>query len=644
MTPDLIINARARDFLTAEFKNIGQKLDQLGTRGARSMGALNKQASGLSKSLQDAGNFLKGYLTLAAARGLVRQVKELADLGDQYGKLSTRLRLSAEFLSEVGFAADRAGVDFATFAKSLETAQKNLGQFRATGSGEAKDALAVLGEDIKQAVQEGQSLEQLLPRISQRLNTMADQEKRIFAVRGIFGRGGGGLAQFFAEGGDLEALRARARELGAAFTDEQAKSYERLADSITDLETAWRGLKIAALDAFGPELQERIQQVTQLLIDIREHGIGAVSLQSFRTLAIDAIWQALKNSPAGLMLQYNPAIYGLRNFLGGGGGATTPAAAGDPNDVFRGGPFTTPLPLDPTARGLIGDRRPVFQPEAIELLDYTRSTFQSKFSDQAMDIRTRELDAQAEAYERIRDVRRELAEQEERENPLAGLRSAFDESAQAAREWGLATKSAVLDVQQAIAGGLTDAILDYQQGLIDSREFSRRATVGILQDIQRIIVQTLILKAVQGLFGSFAGGGGRQTSGGGGGFIGGTQSSYTYRINGAGGVFGDPVVAGLQRGGVVTRRGVFDLASGGRALIGEAGHAEAVVPLPDNRRIPVMLLGQRPTAGGGSVRNYNTTVVLSDGSRADPQLEQRVKAAVLRAMREDRAFRESMVA
>ena len=74
------------------------------------------------------------------------------------------------------------------------------------------------------------------------------------------------------------------------------------------------------------------------------------------------------------------------------------------------------------------------------------------------------------------------------------------------------------------------------------------------------------------------------------------------------------------------------------------GHAEAVVPLPDNRRIPVMLLGQRPSAGGGSVRNYNTTVVLSDGSRADPQLESRVKAAVLRAMREDRAFRESMVA
>ena len=88
-------------------------------------------------------------------------------------------------------------------------------------------------------------------------------------------------------------------------------------------------------------------------------------------------------------------------------------------------------------------------------------------------------------------------------------------------------------------------------------------------------------------------------------------------LGGGGGIGGFfSALFGLERGGVIglAKGGMARYAHGGIAkqptyLVGEGKKNEAVVPLPDNKSIPVDL-----GKSGGSTNNTNITVNMADGS------------------------------
>lgn len=149
-----------------------------------------------------------------------------------------------------------------------------------------------------------------------------------------------------------------------------------------------------------------------------------------------------------------------------------------------------------------------------------------------------------------------------------------------------------------LADGATNAILDFAKGTKTAAQAFTELATSIIEDLARMLVKFLVFNAVVGLTNLITSGGG-SIFGAGAGAAGGAGG-----VLGAGGIgssFVDPF--GLENGGVTpavsTRIPMRARAKGGvaaspeLAIFGEGRNAEAFVPLPDNRRIPVQFNGKK---------------------------------------------------
>jgi len=202
-------------------------------------------------------------------------------------------------------------------------------------------------------------------------------------------------------------------------------------------------------------------------------------------------------------------------------------------------------------------------------------------------------------------------------------------------EWkGTAAQNAQLDIQatkmqeltvlasqkqqlaDAIQGGMETAFMSIIDGSKSAKEAFADMAKSILAAIAKMIVQALVLKMLQTALPSLFGADGGTTPGA-------TNTGSSIPVQGFGGVVakkGGMFGPGYAAGGYSAKKNNFS--RGGMARGAQAGYAatlhgnEAVVPLPDNRSIPVTLNG----AGG---QNNNVTVnVAMDSSGNNSQSSQ----------------------
>jgi len=254
-----------------------------------------------------------------------------------------------------------------------------------------------------------------------------------------------------------------------------------------------------------------------------------------------------------------------------------------------------------------------------------------------IEVTQEEIDQQVEQSLLFAKRQQEILEETDL---VAGLKAGIRDLSEEYERWGLAARQAVHGVTDSIAGNATNAFLDYLEHVKSGKDAFKDFARSVLRDIARIIIQTLILKAIQGAAGGigglFSGGGQNQIDLGGGA---GLQPAGFAK----GGVVDGhlvPVGHGLQGGGVIQREGLF--------RIRERGQNEAVVPLPDNRSIPVQFVGHSG-AGRGSVINLAITVHYASGATTtagEEQMMQRngkqIAAIIASELRQDPIFRESM--
>ena len=116
---------------------------------------LNKsqaQAAAAAKQHSAATTALSGAMRLLgpaiAGIGFVSLVKSTVDAADEIGKLSTRLGISTEALSQLRHVADLSGVSFDAMSQALQRQGRRISE-AAAGTGEAKAALEELGFAIE---------------------------------------------------------------------------------------------------------------------------------------------------------------------------------------------------------------------------------------------------------------------------------------------------------------------------------------------------------------------------------------------------------------------------------------------------------------------------------------------------------------
>ena len=262
--------------------------------------------------------------------------------------------------------------------------------------------------------------------------------------------------------------------------------------------------------------------------------------------------------------------------------------------------------------GLVAD----FGQLASAIQDYDAQTVPSRESAELL----------AQSLERVRGslagVREEATASD---NPQ--IVGAFERFKQAALDVRAQLDNFAASTFQNFTTGLASGFTSVITGTKKAGEAFREFAVQFIQRTVQMIAQMLILRAISAAFG-FANGGVVE---------GGTSSVQAFANGGTvkGGTGNFMPVKGYATGGPIVN-------SPHMAIIGEGRYNEAIVPLPDGRRIPVDLRG---VEGGGSA-NVNFQIQMVDATGIDEMLGSRrrtIQEVIQDAMTRRRTFRQTML-
>lgn len=199
----------------------------------------------LDMQLRAAGNKLQAFgqsiafigATLTAASAavtapLTATTAVFASYGDELSKAADRTGITASALSELRYAAEQSGASFSDLQNGLKGMSKFTQQV-VQGSAAATDALDKMGISATEFLQA--SPEDRLGLLADGLNRIEDPSLRASYAMATLGKGGVALLPMLKEGSQgIDALSARARDLGLTVSDLDASNATKFGDLLAD--------------------------------------------------------------------------------------------------------------------------------------------------------------------------------------------------------------------------------------------------------------------------------------------------------------------------------------------------------------------------------------------------------------------------
>lgn len=220
---------------------------------------------------------------------------------------------------------------------------------------------------------------------------------------------------------------------------------------------------------------------------------------------------------------------------------------------------------------------------------------------------------------------------------VVGLRGAFRELTEESTKWGAASRAGVLQFSDALSNNATDALIAFGEQTESERKIFKKFAASVLRDIARIIIQTLVLKAVQAGLGAI---GGAFSNSGDVGYDG-TNNLADHiglEARARGAVISGGKVQNFGSGTILTRPTVVGLGRGGLAIGGEAGE-EGLFPLRRDRQGRLGISGGAPSV---TVNYYSSAVSTAEEARLIQRNAETIAAIVSHKMRSSSSFRDSM--
>jgi len=197
---------------------------------------------------------MRTILTGLAVGGLGALVRSTVNAADELSKLSTRLGISVESLSQLQFAADRSGVSFDAMTTALQRQTRRVAE-AAKGTGEAVKAFQELGlsaEKIKSLAPDQQ-----FEVLAEALSGVADSGDRVRLAMKFWDSEGVKLLQVAEGGADaVRALRDQSDALGRTLSAETAAAAAKLNDQMRNLGGSLEGVGNQMASAVIPWLAE----------------------------------------------------------------------------------------------------------------------------------------------------------------------------------------------------------------------------------------------------------------------------------------------------------------------------------------------------------------------------------------------------
>lgn len=238
----------------------------------KQLSAIQTRLRAFGKAVRTMGSALAGGLAaagglgLAAGAGLFAVAKQAAATGDAVAKMSDRTGASAEFLSQMGFAAEQSGSNLEQFGRGLFRMRRRVGNF-ATGMGPAKRALDELGFSANSF--QGLNTEQTFEKIVRALDQVEDPALKAQYAYEVFGNQAQQLMPLLEAGADgMAALRNEADTLGRTISGDTAQQSAEFNDQLNRLSSMFQGMKMqlgAQLIPIFIELMKELQAAATIL-------------------------------------------------------------------------------------------------------------------------------------------------------------------------------------------------------------------------------------------------------------------------------------------------------------------------------------------------------------------------------------------
>lgn len=192
------------------------------------------QFNDLDLSIEGIGEKVAGFASAGALLGLVKQG---ADFVNEIGDAAERAGTTAEALSKLKFAADQSDVSFDALVVGIREFQDGLSE-AAIGSGTVASTLNELGISFEKL--RGQDIEQQIQEIADAFADVKDQTDRVRISQELFGKGGKELILLLGQGGEgIREFNKLARQLGlvldnraTAAVDRGTKALQRFTDAL----------------------------------------------------------------------------------------------------------------------------------------------------------------------------------------------------------------------------------------------------------------------------------------------------------------------------------------------------------------------------------------------------------------------------
>jgi len=230
-TADATIKIVAEDKTKKAFKSVN--------------GNLNKTSDALK-------GLAKRFIFAAGAAGVGGFITSTIKAADKLDKLSTRLGVSTEALSEYRHVAEIGGVTFETLTMAWQRMTRRIAE-AAIGMGEAKDALKELGLNAKDLNE--LPLDEKFEIVAEALAGLGSESDRVRLAMKLFDSEGVSLIQTMEGGAEgIRKVRQQARDLGLTLDKTTTKAAAKLVDEMVGVKAALQGIANSALPAILPLL------------------------------------------------------------------------------------------------------------------------------------------------------------------------------------------------------------------------------------------------------------------------------------------------------------------------------------------------------------------------------------------------------
>jgi len=277
----LSISAQIDKTLERELGKIRKEIAKTNSGIAKANKAIAKSFGNVTKAV---GALVAGLVTL---RG-IEAFRNIAEQTDRVGKLAAAVGETTERVSELAFAFEASGGSadqLNAVLSSLLSSQRGA----LTSGGDALRAFEAFGISLKQL--EDLKPTQLLEQLSEGFGKFKDTTEATLKLNTLFPEQWRNVLNLIRGGGDeFRKQLETARLAGATVTQEQADNAAAIQDSFQKLSVATAAVGRQLLEVFGPQLVVALEAFAQVLVSQKPliEGVGRTILKLVQATATTA--------------------------------------------------------------------------------------------------------------------------------------------------------------------------------------------------------------------------------------------------------------------------------------------------------------------------------------------------------------------